>query len=102
MWQAQATATQIFANVLKASQLVLVFEGAVDYVPQLENKYTGGPVGLGLRLDGPGTNLSGNPHIGSYPQYPGLSSRARGFPTVLVVRLRRGGAAGVHQSHSAR
>ena len=36
MWQAQATATQIFANVFKASQLVLVFEGAVDYVPQLE------------------------------------------------------------------
>ena len=58
--------------MLKASQLVLVFEGAVDYVPQLQNLYTGGPVGLGLRFDGPGTNLSGNPHIGSYPQYPGL------------------------------
>jgi len=81
MWQAQATATQIFANVFKASQLVLVFEGAVDYVPQLNNLYTGGPVGLGLRLDGPGTNLSGNPQIGSYPQYPNLYESGARFPT---------------------
>ncbi len=38
-------------------------------------------MGLGLRLDGPGTNLSGNPQIGSYPQYPGLYESGARFPT---------------------
>ncbi len=70
----QFTATQIFANVLKASQAVLLFEGAVDYIPGLENKYSGGPVGLGLRYEAPGTNLSGSPELGSYPQFPNLST----------------------------
>jgi hypothetical protein len=69
-WQAQFTATQVFANVLKASQAVLLFEGAADYIPGLEDKFTGGPTGRGLRYDGPGTNLSGNPALGGYPQFP--------------------------------
>src|SRR5207248_2344774 len=60
-WQAQLTATQVFANVLKASQAVLLFEAAADYIPGLEDEFNGGPVGRGLRYDGPGTNLSGNP-----------------------------------------
>ena len=81
MWQAQMTGTQIFANVLKATQLVLVTEAAIDYVPGLEPLYSGGPVGLGLRFDGPGTNLSGNPQIGSYPQYPNLYAPGSAFPT---------------------
>jgi hypothetical protein len=80
-WQAQVTATQIFANVLKASQAVILVEAAVDYVPALENKYSGGPVGLGLRYEAPGTNLSGNPELGSYPQYPGLYEPGSAFPT---------------------
>jgi hypothetical protein len=80
-WQAQFTATQVFANVLKASQAVLLFEGAVDYIPGLENKYSGGPVGLGLRYEAPGTNLSGNPALGSYPQYPNLYEPGSAFPT---------------------
>ncbi|HVO47007.1 MAG TPA: DUF1302 domain-containing protein [Steroidobacteraceae bacterium] len=62
-WQAQFTATKSFANVLKASQLVLVFESAVDYIPSLQDKYSGGPNGQGLRYDGPGTNVSGNPAL---------------------------------------
>ena len=45
-WQAGFTATQTFANVLKASQAVLVAEAAADYVPGLENKYSGGPARL--------------------------------------------------------
>jgi hypothetical protein len=82
-WQAQFTATQIFANVLKASQAVLLLEGAIDYVPGLEDKLSGGPVGRGLRYDGPGTNLSGNPQLGGYPQYPTLVEPGYAFPDKL-------------------
>jgi len=74
-WQAGFTATQTFANVLKASQAVLVAEAAADYVPGLENKYSGGPQGFGLRYDGPGTNLSGNPNLGGYPQFPAVNGQ---------------------------
>jgi hypothetical protein len=69
-WHFDVTATQIFANVLKASQAVLVVEAGADYVPGLEDKLSGGPVGFGLRYDGPGTNLSGNPNLGGYPEFP--------------------------------
>ena len=56
-WHFDFTATQVFANVLKASQAVLVVEAGADYV-NLPNKLSGGPEGFGLRFDGPGTNLS--------------------------------------------
>ncbi len=79
-WQGQFTATQTFANVLKASQAVLLIEAAADYVPGLEDKFTGGPVGRGLRYDGPGTNLSGNPQLGGYPEFPGLAEPGTAFP----------------------
>ena len=59
-YQAQFTATKTFAQVLGASQLVLVFEGALSAVPDLPGKTTGGPVGRGQRLNGPGTSVSGN------------------------------------------
>ena len=62
-WQAQFTATKTFANVFKASQMVVVFEGAVSYIPDLEDKLTGGPVGRGLRYNGPGTSVSGNAQL---------------------------------------
>jgi hypothetical protein len=64
-WQAQFTATRTFANILRASQMVLVFEGAVDYFPGLEDKLTGGPAGRGLRYNGPGTSVSGNAELAS-------------------------------------
>jgi hypothetical protein len=82
-WQGQFTATQIFANVLKASQAVLVFEGALDWVPGLESLYSGGPVGRGLEYDAPGAVLSGDPALGGYPQYPGLTTPGSEFPTRL-------------------
>jgi hypothetical protein len=50
-YQAQFTATKSVANVLKASQLVLLFESAVDWIPGLPDKLSGGPNGRGLRLD---------------------------------------------------
>ena len=59
-WQGQFTATKSFANVLKASQAVVVLEAAVSHIPGLENKLTGGPNGRGLRYNGPGTSVSGN------------------------------------------
>ena len=64
-WQGQFTATQTVANILGASQMVLVFEGAVDYIPGLEDKFSGGPAGRGLRYNGPGTSVSGNPELAS-------------------------------------
>jgi hypothetical protein len=90
-WQAQFTATKSVANILKASQLVLVFESAVDWVPGLPDKLSGGPNGRGLRLDGPGTNVSGNPALTGF-QFGDLDPGSR-FPDraswgyVLVGRL---------------
>jgi hypothetical protein len=94
-WQTSVTATQVFANVpfIKASQAVVVLEAAADYVPGLENKYSGGPVGLGLQYDAPGTNLSGTPALGGYPEFPNLYEPGSAFPTafswgyVLASRL---------------
>jgi hypothetical protein len=65
-YQAQFTATKSVANILKASQLVLLFESAVDWIPGLPDKLSGGPNGQGLRLDAPGTNVSGNPALAGF------------------------------------
>jgi len=62
-WQAQATATKTFANLLHASQLVLVFESAVSYIEGLEDQLSGGPNGRGLRFNAPGTSVSGNAEL---------------------------------------
>jgi hypothetical protein len=62
-WQFQFTATKTFTNLLRAAQMVVVFESAVSYVDGLPNKTTGGPVGRGLRYNGPGTSVSGNPEL---------------------------------------
>jgi hypothetical protein len=84
-WQTSITATQVFANVpfIKASQAVIVLEAAADYVPGLESKLSGGPVGLGLEYDAPGTNLSGTPALGGYPEFPNLYEPASAFPTAF-------------------
>ncbi len=80
-WHLDVTATQVFANVLKASQAVLLVEAGGDYVPGLEDRLSGGPVGLGLRYDGPGTNLSGNPNLGGYPEFPSRVEPGSAFAT---------------------
>ncbi|TLY55458.1 MAG: DUF1302 domain-containing protein [Gammaproteobacteria bacterium] len=80
-WHLDVTATQVFANVLKASQAVLLVEAGGDYVPGLEDRLSGGPVGLGLRYDGPGTNLSGNPNLGGYPEFPSQVEPGSAFAT---------------------
>ena len=62
-WQVQFTATKTFSHVLGAAQAVIVLESAVDYIPGLESKTSGGPNGRGLRYDGPGTSISGNAEL---------------------------------------
>ncbi len=59
-WQAQFTLTKTFATIIGASQMVIVGEAGVTHVPDLPDKLTGGPVGRGLRFNGPATNVSGN------------------------------------------
>jgi len=59
-YQVQFTATKTFANVLKASQMVIVAEAGFTHIDGMEDKLVGGPNGRGLRFNGPGTNVSGN------------------------------------------
>jgi hypothetical protein len=80
-WHADFTATQVFANVLKASQAVVVLEAGADYIPGLESLTSGGPVGRGLEYDAPGAALSGQPALGGYPEFPGLTTPLSEFPT---------------------
>ncbi len=74
-WHFDITATQVFADILKASQAVVVLEAGADWVPGLEDKLSGGPEGFGLRYDGPGTSLSGNPNLGGYPEFPAVNGQ---------------------------
>jgi hypothetical protein len=75
-WHFDISATQIWPHVLKASQAVLTVEAGADYVPGLESKYTGGPQGFGVRFDSSaGTNLSGNPNLGGYPEFPAVNGQ---------------------------
>ncbi|HET9472959.1 MAG TPA: DUF1302 domain-containing protein [Steroidobacteraceae bacterium] len=59
-YQAQITATKTFANVLNASQMVIVAEAGLTHIQDMPDKLTGGPNGRGLRFNGPATNVSGN------------------------------------------
>ena len=57
-YQAQFTLTKTFANIIGASQMVIVGEAGVTHVPDLPDKLTGGPNGRGLRFNGPATTTS--------------------------------------------
>jgi len=77
-WHFNVSAWQHWSNVqmLKASQADLRLEVGADYVPGLENKYTGGPQGFGLRYaSSAGTNLSGNPNLGGFSQFPAVNGQ---------------------------
>ncbi|HKD52971.1 MAG TPA: DUF1302 domain-containing protein [Steroidobacteraceae bacterium] len=74
-WHFDLTATQVFTHILKSSQAVLVAEAGADWVPGLPDRLGGGPQGFGLRFDGPGTNLSGNPNLGGYPEFPAVAGQ---------------------------
>lgn len=64
IWQAQATATRVFGPTLGASQLILLGEFGANYVPGL-------PDTDDLRMDGPGTFLSGDPNAEAGGASPG-------------------------------
>lgn len=88
-WQGQFTATKSFANVLGAAQALVVFEGALSYVAGFENQTSGGPVGLGLRYDGPGTSVSGNAPLAGF-QFNEVEP-ASAFPTATSWGYRLAG-----------
>lgn len=60
VWQAQATATKAFPPMLGAAQIIAVLEAGVTHVDGMPDKTSGGPNDRGLRLNGPGTSVSGN------------------------------------------
>ena len=60
VWQGQVTATKAFPPILGAAQLIAVLEAGMTHVDGMPDKLSGGPVGRGLRLNGPGTSVSGN------------------------------------------
>ncbi|HEU5468622.1 MAG TPA: DUF1302 domain-containing protein [Steroidobacteraceae bacterium] len=60
VWQGQMTATKAFPPMLGAAQLVAVAEAGYTHVSSMPSKIEGGPNGRGLRLNGPGTSVSGN------------------------------------------
>lgn len=65
VWQFQSTATKAFPPMLGAQQAVLVAEVGVTHIPGLPGKTTGGPIGRGLRFNGPVTSVSGNAELAS-------------------------------------
>lgn len=60
VWQGQVTATKAFPPLLGAAQVVAVLEAGITHVDAFPDKLSGGPVGRGLRFNGPGTSVSGN------------------------------------------
>lgn len=63
VWQAQTTFTYLSGPWLGADAGAWVVEVGMTYVPDLPDVDSGGPNGRGLRLDGPGTAVSGNPAL---------------------------------------
>jgi hypothetical protein len=80
VWQFQMTATKAFAQVLGAQQLVVVGEAGVTDIPSLPNKTSGGPNGQGLRLNGPGTAISGNSALACAQHFCEVEPQSR-FPS---------------------
>ena len=63
VWQGQMTATKAFPPMLGAAQLVAVAEAGYTHVESMPSKTEAGPNGRGLRLNGPGTSVSGNEEL---------------------------------------
>jgi hypothetical protein len=65
VWQAQTTFTYLSGPLFGADTGAFVAEVGVTHVPDLPSVETGGPNNRGLRLDGPGTSVSGNEALAS-------------------------------------
>ena len=70
MSQFQMTASRVFGPMFKASQAVLVGEFAVTHIHNMPDKNV-------LLLDGPGTNLTGNPANQVFLGHPYVESHDR-------------------------
>jgi hypothetical protein len=60
VWQVQSTLTYLSGPMLGADTGAFVLEAGVTHVRDLPDAETGGPNNRGVRLDGPGTSISGN------------------------------------------
>ncbi len=78
-YQFDTTLTKLFGPMLGASQAVLLWEGGLFRVSNLPDKNSGGPNGQGLRLNGPGTDISGNALLSG--SHFGLVESAEHFAT---------------------
>jgi hypothetical protein len=65
VWQAQSSFTYLSGPMLGADTGAFVAEVGVTHVPDLPSVHTGGPNNRGLRLDGPGTSITGNEELAS-------------------------------------
>ena len=66
VWQAQFTATKTFANILRASQMVVVFEGGVTHIPGSRGRvHRAARRAAACATTRPGTSVSGNPELAS-------------------------------------
>ena len=86
--QIQATATKVFGPTLGADSLAFVAEAALMYVHDMPDRSV-------LRLEGPGTDTSGNPfHSTPAGAHAGLNRRIRWIgsraPPPTAIGWRRG------------
>jgi hypothetical protein len=92
VWQAQTTFTYLSGPMMGADTGAFVMEVGMNYVPDLPSTSSGGPNGVGLRLEGPGTVVSGNAalaasHFGEVAprnRFPSKSSWGYRFRGALV------------------
>jgi hypothetical protein len=61
--QFQTTATKVFGPIWRANSAVLVGEVGVTHILDYPSQSAGGPNDKGLRLNGPNTELGGNPAL---------------------------------------
>jgi hypothetical protein len=78
-WQYQMTATTALPTILRATQILMVTEAGVTYIPNLPSQSSGGPNGRGLRFESTGTFVSGNAALAGLQN--GVVEPASAFPT---------------------
>jgi hypothetical protein len=78
-WQYQMTATTSLPPVLHATQILMLAEAGMTFLPGLPSKNYGGPNGQGIRFESPGTFVSGNTALAGLQG--GVVEPSSAFPT---------------------